>query len=350
MQRFTTALFALCAAVGLGAAGAAGGQTLGGKFPIHEPAAKAKPHNKPSSEEEGKLDQIVVDAYGSGPYTTISAALKDVATDGVIYVMHGVYRENIALTKSVSIQGDRGPGAGVEIYAQSASTPCLEFSPKEASARAVISNVKIFAQAQNRMSGCIHVTGGVFTMTESDVEGSGVSPSVRIDGGTVMLSKNRITRGSEGVLVTQMRARAQSFVVDNKIANNIVGVDVKGNADIVVAGNEIFDNLKHGIESGGAGDASFIGNKIRNNKGDGVFLDRFAKMNLLRFNQIVKNQGAGIAIPNGAPGLIQDNEIVGNGGQAIFLRDGVLSPSIDGSNKIENNAGDCVKKRRGKCR
>lgn len=328
-------------------------QSLGG-FPIREPGAGSSSSTGSTGKGSSKKGpmQIIVDANGPGPYKNISDAIDDVAEGGVVYVMHGVYNESITLDKSVFIQGDRGPGSGVEISAPM-NAPCLTFSPKDGTSHAVVANVQFAAKINSGADACIDVEQGVFTLKESDVLGSGVRPAVRINGGTVMLEKNRISAGSEGVFVAQQHSLSQSFIIDNKILQNKVGVDIASGsrADVVIAGNEIFDNLDSGVKSSGYGSAKLIGNKIRNNKGSGVILDKYAKLSLVRYNEIAQNSGDGVAIPFGVNGVIEDNDIVGNEGLSIFLREG-LEPKVT-NNFIENNGGDrkCSKRdrRRGRC-
>lgn len=329
--------------VGLIAASAAQAQSLGG-FPIREPGANTQPGQTAGKKKDGPL-QIIVDVNGPGPYKTISKAINDVAEGGVVYVMHGVYNESISLEKSVFIQGDRGPGSGVEISAPM-NAPCLKFDPKQPTAHAVVANVQFAAKINSGADACVDVRKGVFTLKESDVLGSGLRPAVKISGGTVMLEKNRISAGSEGVFVEQAHSLSQSFIIDNKILQNKVGVDIASGsrADVVVAGNEIFDNLDSGVKSSGYGSAKLIGNKIRNNKGSGVILDKYAKLSLVRYNEIVQNSGDGVAIPFGVNGVIEDNDIVGNEGLSIFVREG-MEPKIT-NNFIENNSGDSPRKKR----
>ena len=340
----TAAVLSFGLSVSLVAASAAHAQSLGG-FPIREPGANAQPGGQDAARKKDGPLQIIVDANGPGPYKTISKAINDVAEGGVVYVMHGVYNESISLEKSVFIQGDRGPGSGVEISAPM-NAPCLEFNPKQPTAHAVVANVQFAAKINSGADACVDVRQGVFTLKESDVLGSGLRPAVKISGGTVMLEKNRISAGSEGVFVEQAHSLSQSFIIDNKILQNKVGVDIASGsrADVVVAGNEIFDNLDSGVKSSGYGSAKLIGNKIRNNKGAGVILDKYAKLSLVRHNEIAQNMGDGVAIPFGVNGVIEDNDIVGNEGLSIFVRDG-MEPKIT-NNFIENNSGDRSRKKR----
>ena len=330
----------------------ANAQSLGG-FPIREPGAGASGSGAGGGKKSSKngKTEIVVDDNGRGQYKTISAALKDIAEGGVIYVKHGIYNESIELTKSVFIEGDRGPGRGVEVRAPM-NAPCLNFNPKKVTAHAVISNVSLQSRINSSADACVNVHQGVFSLKESDVLGSGTRPAIKIAGGMAMLEKNRISAGSEGVSIEQSHSLSQSFIIDNKILQNKVGVDIASGseADVVVAGNEIFDNLDSGIKSSGYGSAKLIGNKIRNNKGSGVILDKYAKLSLVRYNEIVQNSGDGVAIPFGVNGVIEDNDIVGNDGLSIFIRDG-LQPKITNNTVKNNGRDDCSRRdrKKGRC-
>ena len=350
MNRVTIKKFAPAAAAlfagALIAADAANAQSLGG-FPIREPGASSSSGSSQGGAKKNKNGplQIIVDVNGPGPYKTISKAVNDVAEGGVVYVMHGVYNETIDLKKSVFIRGDRGPGQGIRIRAPM-NSPCLNFDPKQPTSHAVVSNVHFESKINSSASACVNVKQGVFTLKESDVLGSGLRPAVKISGGTVMLEKNRISAGSEGVFVEQRHSLSQSFIIDNKIMQNKVGVDIASGsqADVVIAGNEIFDNLDTGVKSSGFGSAKLIGNKIRNNQGAGIILDKHAKLSLVRYNEIARNTGDGVAVPFGVNGVIEDNDIVGNEGLSIFVRDG-LEPKVT-NNFIDNNKGDGSKKKR----
>jgi len=223
------------------------------------------------------------------------------------------------IDKSVFIRGDRGVGSGAEINAPM-NAPCLRFEPKQGAAQAVIANVSFNAKI-NSHAACVDIGSGVFTLKESDVFGSGVRPAVRIAGGTVMLERNRIGAGSEGVIVEQAHTLSESFIIDNKIISNKVGIDVAAGsrADVVVAGNEILNNRDTGLNVAGYGAIKIFGNIIRENRGAGVVLDKYSKLSHLRLNEIAGNDGDGVAIPFGGNVIVENNLIVGNGGMPIFI-------------------------------
>lgn len=306
------------------------------------------------SRERVKPSYVVVDKGGlradarRDSYDSISAAIEAVAVGGVVYIMPGIYEENIELHKAVSLQGDRGPGVTVEIRPQNASKPCLSFEPLEFGQHALVSNIT-FRPSWKRAMGvdsaatpkasapagghdlaqgvdfasqdtpCIDVRGGQFTLIESTVDGEGHHRGdlVSITGGAALLEKNKITGGHRGIAVKQAHAVwDRAMLIDNIVSKNLVeGVHLDGVANMLATGNLINENGR-GLVYSGQGAATLIGNKILNNASHGVLLDQDARQVLVRLNQIWSNKGDGIKIFN-ASGLIQDNDISGNRGYEI---------------------------------
>lgn len=341
---------------------------LGG-FPIRE----AKPGEAPL--------KILVDAYGAGPFKTISAALKVIAPGGVIEVAYGEYNESLDIDKSVAIIGQRvlpvspdaednasrsaksdptralrkidGVSDGEAAMSRkplqpvvrpepNGQTPCL--STRRETTFVHIENLSFEAPAGSR-SACVELHAAYNAIVESDVVGGLVGPAVSIGGGFAQVLRNRIAAGGAGVAIAQFNPLAGAVISDNLIATNRNGVEIlpENNSRVVISGNEIFDNLSAGIEDFGRGESSYFGNTIRNNKGSGVVIGDAARAAKFRFNDIVGNEGDGIAIPHGSRALIEDNEIVGNRGKSIFVGEGE-APTVR-NNLIEKNEGDGQRRR-----
>lgn len=333
---------------------------LGG-FPIRKPEKGAAPL------------KILVDAYGAGPYKTISAALEVIAPGGVIEVAYGEYNEYLLIKKSVAIIGQRvspvsqeaeenasprqggmdGAGGGAAATprkslqplvrpAPGSGLPCLSTSPGTTFVH--IENISFEAPVGSR-SACVELHATYNAIVESDIMGGLASPAVSVGGGVAQVLRNRIGAGSAGVSVEQFNPLASAIISDNRIMANKHGLEIlPGNQSrVVVAGNEIFDNLDSGIDADGRGESSFFGNKIRNNKGSGIVVGSEARAAKLSFNEILGNEGDGIAIPHGARALIEDNEIVGNLGKSIFVGEGDTPTILN--NLIDNNRGDGKQRR-----
>ncbi|MGV6800782.1 MAG: right-handed parallel beta-helix repeat-containing protein [bacterium] len=328
---------------------AAHAQNFGG-FPTitkQEEAKKAAQQkaqqNKNNPKEEAEIvrpDYLVVDsrARSDKSYTSIQAAINDVAWGGVIVVMPGDYHENLDLRKPVSIQGDRGPGSRVRIYPQDGSRPCLNYQPHADSDHALLSNVEFrtsqmtyetagygsaaeakFSNISDQDTPCIAIKSGVFTMKETTVDGNNTHNGalVAITGGTAFLEKNKITGGTDGILVNQSHPLwDRTLLVDNIVTHNkFNGLHLTGVSNMLATGNMINENGQ-GINYNGEGSTTLVGNKILNNRGNGVFLGNDAKQILIRLNQIWSNSGDGVKIIR-SNGLIEDNDIDGNGGMEI---------------------------------
>ena len=332
MTKITTVLLgagALCLLAPVGASA----QTFGGMPTItpqkRAPAAAAKEDEKPS--------YVVVDQGGREGYTSIQAAVDAVAPGGVVVVMPGLYEENIALKKAVAIQGDRGPGAGVRIVPRDAGAPCLSYAPENPQDHAMIANVQFYpvgsagvpaapreltvAGVRNAAAAtpCIEARGGVFTLTESTVDGAGrhAGTLVSIVGGTALLEKNTISGGRRGVSVDQSHPLwDRALLIDNVVSGNArEGVHLAGVSSMLATGNLINANGA-GLVYNGHGDATVVGNKILDNASHGVLLDHQGHQVLLRLNQIWSNDGDGVKVFASA-GLIEDNDIDGNAGFEI---------------------------------
>jgi parallel beta-helix repeat protein len=326
--------------------GSANAQSFGG-FPTitKQEEAKKQARKKASEaeeEEEAAPNYLVVDSRaraGENTYTSIQKAVDAVAHGGVVVVLPGEYRENLDIRKPVNIQGDRGPGGRVRIIPTDSTKPCLNYNPYNQSDHTLVSNVEFqtlrkpqvvsYKPAEeditkvSNFSGdapaCVAIKSGVFTMKETTVDGgrTHAGAMVEIAGGTAFMEKNTIRGGSDGILVNQTHPLwDRTLLVDNEITDNrFNGLHLVGQSSMLVTGNMINSNGQ-GIKYNGEGAATLVGNKILNNRGTGVLLDRRAKQVLLRLNQIWSNEGDGVKIFQ-ANGLIEDNDIDGNGGVEI---------------------------------
>jgi hypothetical protein len=331
----------------------AGQETFGG-LPALTPQGRAKMERRaqqdarvlPNRREE-RPAYVVVDKGGPNrdrsrqSYDSIQEAVDAVAWGGVVVVMPGVYNENVTLSRSVSLQGDRGPGMGVEIRPLDETKPCLSFQPMHFNDHAMVSNVS-FRPAWKRTMGvedvsfqhdplnvgsdlvgddvpCIDVEGGVFSLIQATVDGEGAHRGdlISIKGGTALLEKNKVSGGHRGIAVNQTHALwDRTMLIDNIVANNLIeGVHLDGVASMLATGNLINSNGR-GLVYSGNGAATLVGNKILNNDSHGVLLDQDARQVLVRLNQIWSNKGDGIKVFNSG-GLIEDNDIDGNKGYEI---------------------------------
>jgi parallel beta-helix repeat protein len=154
---------------------------------------------------------------------------------------------------------------------------------------------------------------------ESTVDGGGRHDGtlVSVTGGTAMLEKNTITGGRRGITVAQDHPLwDRALLIDNVVSSNQrEGIHLAGVSSTLATGNLINANGA-GLVYNGHGDATLVGNKILDNGGNGILLDREGQQVLVRLNQIWSNQGDGVKVLSSA-GLIEDNDIDGNAGYEI---------------------------------
>lgn len=347
LRNSVTALVTFSAAAGMMFAGVAAAQQTFGGLPTVTPQGQAQMKQRqaaqqPSTKKVQKPPYVVVDhggpsgGKGRPTYRSIQQAVNAVADGGVVLVMPGVYRENIELFRGVTLQGDRGSGAGVEIIPTDSSKPCLTFDPVNFNDHVMVSNITFrpgsvlntddvidtgagLVNAGSTARPCVDVRDGVFTMVESTVDGGRAHRGdlVSISGGTALLEKNKITGGRRGISVAQTHALwDRTLLIDNIVSDNFVeGVHLDGVASMLATGNLINANGR-GLVYNGRGAATLVGNKILNNTSHGVLLEEDARQVLVRLNQIWSNKGDGIKIFNSG-GLIEDNDIDGNMGYEI---------------------------------
>ncbi|MEO1310319.1 MAG: right-handed parallel beta-helix repeat-containing protein, partial [Pseudomonadota bacterium] len=287
----------------LGATGAAAQDTFQG-FPINEPAAHGS--KKKKTEKKGE-EEVVVNKNGSGKYQTISAALEDIAEGGIIHVRRGVYDEEIRLTKSVKIIGERdGERSLVEIAPPPNASNCLVFAPEKTSSSALVENVRFMVDANAVSTACVDVRGGIFTIKNSDVLGNRHGVGVRVSDGTSVIEGNRITQLAKGVEIDQRSSDSSAFILSNTITSNIVGVDAAGYSDVTMSGNVVHANASMGVFAETYGNLELVGNEFTSNR-IGVELQNNARRVVFRANTVSENTSHGVYAPNGIRGTIEDS-------------------------------------------
>lgn len=317
-------------------AGGANAQTFEG-YPIQEPSKASKSSSAGANKKKG-VPEIVVNANGQGKYTSINAALKDIAEDGIIHVRRGTYNETVYLAKSVKIIGERdGDRSLVEIAPPPNASNCLVFAPEERSSNALVENVRFMVDPNAVSTACVDVREGMFTIKNSDVLGNRHGVGVKVSGGTAVIEGNRITQLAKGVELAQPYTESSSFLLSNTIASNVVGVDVAGYADVTMSGNTLHANESMGVFADGYGELELIGNSFTENK-LGLELQSTLRNVSFKQNTVHSNEGHGVYAPNGVRGRFEDNSFIGNKGDAVYVRTGLKPTGVN--NVFGENRGD----------
>lgn len=147
--------------------------------------------------------------------------------------------------------------------------------------------------------------------------GSGATAVVVNSGATNATVENgRITGFNTGVGVQAASGKVQAI----RAWNNSFGVVVQNADSTVVTGNTLFDNLAQGIRVFSGQKVQIIGNALRENTDDGVFVQAAAVNATISGNKAISNGSNGIDV-DGAGAHITGNIANGNTVDGILVND-----------------------------
>lgn len=171
--------------------------------------------------------------------------------------------------------------------------------------------------------------------------GSGATAVVVNSGATNATVENgRITGFNTGVVVEAASGKVQAI----RAWNNSFGVVVQSADSSVVTGNTLFDNIAQGIRVFSGQKVQIIGNALRENTDDGVFVQAAAVNATISGNKAISNGSNGIDV-DGADAHITGNIANGNTVDGILVNDdtdtiGTNTASYNTKLGIDASAGD----------
>jgi len=173
----------------------------------------------------------VVDQWGRGDFTTISAALKGTPAGARILVRPGHYNESLVIDRPIELVGD---GEREDIVVEGVNAETLIFDTNIGYVR----NVSFRQRGTNNY--CVWIKQGRLTLEECDITGRSLSCVAISNAVDPRVRRNRIHDGASTGLFVYNDARGT--YEDNEIfANDLSGVQVSHNADPVVRRNRIHD-------------------------------------------------------------------------------------------------------------
>ncbi len=316
-----------------------------------------------TTKDEDKASYLVVDQRfkGKNGYTSIQAAIDDVAAGGVVLVMPGVYHENVVLDKPVSLQGDRGPGLRVRIAPKDGTSPCLTYQPENDSDHALISNIEfttvemVVASSRTESEAaragkvanreyftnepCISVKGGVFTMKESTVSGLVDRYNADFRGSSLTEYANNEIADSylnQGYMNRSMQQP------DTQVFYNGVMVDIQGGTAFLEK-----NTIRGGMEGIRVAQqhplwdrTTLVDNKITENNSLGIHLTSASGVQAT--GNLIELNGIGIKYNGEGDATIVGNKILNNFNDGILLDKGAKEVMLS-LNKIARNYGNGVK-------
>jgi parallel beta-helix repeat protein len=330
-------------------------------------------------------DNGVANAVGKGKcgrpnYSTIQAAVDDLSV-GRVVVCKGTYVEQVAVTRSLTLEGRSG--AVIEAPAVlGTSGSIVSFNgAQESRLRGFI--ISGASTADERLGAGVSVNDGAqVTISHNrirDIRGLWASSTqgvgISVDGAHADISDNRIERyGIGGILVTSpggfaqiddniirgheapelnngqiginIREGGQGDVEDNRVTGNKqggggIGIVVDQTANVSLRDNTVRDNDRGIVLGDETGDIEVRSNEIRNNTGHGVMIID-AGGNRIVENEISGNGGDGIRVQSADPpatdNLIDSNEISDSGGNGISLDVGAINNQVS-DNEVSDSGG-----------
>ena len=355
-------------------------------------------------DDNGTASASAKGACGKPNFSTIQAAVNDVSTTTIV-VCKGMYSEQVAVTRSLSLGGRAGAtiqapadlddlgaivlflGAqksrlsGFVISGASTPDPDLHAGvdvrdgAEVAINRNRIRDIRDVSVRSTQGKG-IYVDGARAEITDNGIERFGTdgifvwNPGgfATIEGNTIRGLEPDIIGGQRGI---HLREGGRGKVEDNTITVNTNGTGIlvsqtaavlirkntsTGNAagiilsgetsDIQVRGNTVRDNTSVGIDLADAGQNTVADNVVVNNGGDGIRVETFPRelRNVIAGNRVRNNDGDGIHIGRGAAdNTVEKNRVRDNGGTDILDLNGepLVNAYADNRCKTSNPDGLC---------
>jgi parallel beta-helix repeat protein len=244
----------------------------------------------------------IVDQYGKGGFTTVSAAIKAASSGDRILVRPGEYNETLQVDKQLEIIGD-GPLANVEIWG--AGDNVLTWS-------AVAGRVAglTLRQRPERVRHAVRIQLGRLLLEDCDISNDNASCVFIIRGADPLLRRNMIHDAVQhGVFFYE---GGRGTLEDNQIVGcGYAAVNVQEGSTPVVRRNVIRDGRASGIRVVNTGQGLFEENVITGNASSGVLIEDYGYPTV-RGNQVTQNAEYGVKVTEHGAGIVEGNDLTGN--------------------------------------
>lgn len=253
---------------------------------------------------EGNPQQATIEVCSSGcQFSKIQDAIAAAKAGDVIQIAAGVYKENILISKDLTLRAPSSEGA--VITAEDAEQPVV-------------------------------LVRGIHRVTLSHLAISGAKVGIRVKGGHVNILDNTIIVDDIGIDMYSF-VQSDSYVQGNAFIgrNRVHGTEfsLKGTGIILIGSSSylIYDNffqkLATGILIGGEVVCDIRNNWVSKN-GDGIVIGASAQVRIID-NQLKDNYRTGITLSGAARVEISENTISGNAGWGIALREKACCVTVE---------------------
>ncbi len=255
--------------------------------------------NKPNF-DEGETVTVTID--GSGDYTSISEAIKNVSANSIIMVKPGLYQEFFIINKPLEIIGE---GEKETVIIQCSNSYCFAMQTDYATVKNM--TFKRLAGTEETDGYTIDIAQGNLVLEACDITSEslacigiyGINTTPEIS----FCSIHGSTKGS-GVYIYE---NAKGLITDCEIYDNAFsGVAITSSADPLIKNSNIYNCKGNGFYSYENGKGSLENCNIYGNEASGISIYKFADPSI---NQCTINHG-GIFIDEDGKGTIKNCQIL----------------------------------------
>jgi parallel beta-helix repeat protein len=260
----------------------------------------------------------VVNADGSGDFTTITDAIAAAADGDTVTVQPGTYTESVVIDKDIALRGD---GPVEDIVIDLADAVLITLSDSDAEIADLTLRGDDFTQGMVVLGGAPTIRGVVFDGTGIPFNGHATCSSVpetcgggslAIDGGEARVLDSRFLGGGE----VSVHSDANALFDGNELIDGPHLYLAEPGPDTVVRDNQISGTRSRAIGLYGPGRILIEGNSIMDAGGEGI--------------------SVGYSSAPGYEPIIRDNRIEGTTTAIDVVRG--ASPTVEGNTLTDNRA------------
>ena len=251
----------------------------------------------------------VIVAKIGGQYTSISAAINDVAANTRILVRPGLYQERLILNKPVAIIGD---GPREQIIIECSDADCIMMLTDTATVRNLTLRCRV--GLKKKQLHAVDIMQGQLKLAGCDISSDSLSCIVVHNASANPIIQQCVIHGSkEGGVVIYERGRG------------------------VIEDCNIFGNALSGVEIKQGGSPTIWRCQVHDNKQDGVFVNEDGQ-GVIEDCDIFGNASAGIEIKQRGNPIIRRCRINRNGYEAVWAYEGAAA-TVEGCDLTGNKRG-----------
>jgi parallel beta-helix repeat protein len=273
----------------------------------------------------------MVDAWGRGRFSTLSAAVEAARPGDRILVRPGLYEEGLVVDKPLEIIGD-GPVDDIVIRARGSNALIFRTNIGR------VANLTLRQVGGEGKWPAVDITQGRLELEGCDISSQSLSCVVIRNGADPRLRRNRIHDGKQGGVFVY--DEGLGTLEDNDITSNaLAGVAIRTGGNPTLRRNRIRDGKSGGVFVYDEGLGSLEDNDITSNALAGVAI-RTGGNPTLRRNRIHDGKSVGVHVYEEGLGTLEDNDIMSNALAGVEIKTGG-NPTLR-RNRIHDGKGGGV--------